>query len=120
MTIGDDEAKIQSKRHGGGGAISKLLTQRAGEPTFDVIIELRRGEFDEWRVNIPRLSSTSLPPSCPPLTPTPTPHTSPSVRRVVLDAGKAVDSVLDGQLYHAQRRTRNATTGAVEISYETA
>ena len=41
-TLGDDAAK---KNHG-----SKLKAQRAGEPIFDAILELRPGEFDTWRL----------------------------------------------------------------------
>ena len=41
-TLGDDAAK---KNHG-----SKLKAQRAGEPIFDAILELRPGEFDSWRL----------------------------------------------------------------------
>ena len=42
LTLGDDAAK---KNHG-----SKLKAQRAGEPIFDAILELRPGEFDTWRL----------------------------------------------------------------------
>ena len=42
LTLGDDAAK---KNQG-----SKLKAQRAGEPIFDAILELRVGEFDNWRL----------------------------------------------------------------------
>ena len=29
---------------------SKLCAQRAGEPCFDVVIELTQGELDSWRI----------------------------------------------------------------------
>eukprot|EP00957_Ditylum_brightwellii_P186424 14193686-Ditylum_brightwellii.AAC.1 len=32
------------------GSFSKTKAQRMGEPTFDVIVEVRRGEKHEWRI----------------------------------------------------------------------
>jgi stage III sporulation protein SpoIIIAA len=40
--------------------------------------------------------------------------------RIVLDAGQAVDDILDRQAYAAQRRTRDPETGAVHLSWEKA
>ena len=51
VTLGDATAKEQAKRRGApGGAIDKVMAQRAGPPIFDIIIELRRGEPHEWRI----------------------------------------------------------------------
>ena len=51
VTLGDAAAKEESRRKGeSGGGISKSKTQRMGEPTFDVIIEVSRGNFNEWRI----------------------------------------------------------------------
>jgi stage III sporulation protein SpoIIIAA len=87
VTLGDMQAKIEAKRHNA-PAISKTKTERAGAPTFDVIVELARGEHHSWRV--------------------------------VRDTAHAVDCILDGQLYPAERRTRNPTTGAIQIAFENA
>lgn len=48
VTLGDAMALEESKKRGGG--IRKLTAQRAGTPTFGVIVELRRGAHNEWRV----------------------------------------------------------------------
>lgn len=57
VTLGDVAAKEQAKKrnkgsNGGGGAmiISKVKAERAGPPTFDVIVELERGKHNEWRI----------------------------------------------------------------------
>ena len=50
VTIGDAAAKEEANRKGTGGSISKTKTQRMGEPTFEVIIEVSRGKFDQWRI----------------------------------------------------------------------
>ena len=89
VTLGDAGAKEEAKRRraaGGNSNVSKLKTQRAGAPTFEVVIELRRGAYHEWRV--------------------------------VLDAATAVDNILDGCQYKAQRRTRDPTSGRLEIANE--
>jgi len=49
VTLGDVEAKAEASRHGD-DVPSKLKAQRAGAPVFDVIVELRRGSPDDWRV----------------------------------------------------------------------
>lgn len=86
VTLGDAAAKIEGKKHGGG--LQKTKAQRAGPPTFDIIVELRRGEQHEWRI--------------------------------ILDARKAVDAILEGQQFAVQRRTRSAESGAVELVHENA
>jgi hypothetical protein len=50
VTLGDAEAKAQSQKAGNSAGLQKLRAQRAGPPTFDIIVELRRGEQHEWRV----------------------------------------------------------------------
>jgi len=51
VTMGDAMAKEEAKRKGyGGGAVSKTQSQRAGEPTFDIIIQIRRGAHNEWTI----------------------------------------------------------------------
>lgn len=47
VILGDAQAKEEAKKT---GSLQKLKTQRAGPPTFDIIVELRRGEHNEWRV----------------------------------------------------------------------
>ena len=86
VTLGDAQAKQEAKKSGGG--LQKLKAQRAGPPTFDIIVELRRGAQHEWRI--------------------------------ILDVGEAVDNVLEGQHYKAQRRTRNPETGALTVALERA
>jgi len=79
VTLGDVEARKRSKNN----VLNKLKTQRAGEPTFEIIVELRRGEYNEWQI--------------------------------VLDAATAVDTILKGGRYKAQRRTRD-THGRVQLT----
>ena len=51
VTLGDEAAKAEAKRHGApAGAMSKVKSQRAGPPIFDVIVELQRGALHEWRI----------------------------------------------------------------------
>jgi stage III sporulation protein SpoIIIAA len=52
VTLGDVQAKEEAKRLNKpyGSSISKLKAQRSGAPTFDAIVELRRGALHEWRV----------------------------------------------------------------------
>eukprot|EP00980_Cylindrotheca_fusiformis_P001313 scaffold333_cov133-Cylindrotheca_fusiformis.AAC.39 len=80
VTLGDAQAKEEGKKS---GSVNKLKSQRAGPPTFEIIVELRRGEHDEWSI--------------------------------VLDSGSAVDGILEGLKYKAQRRTRNKETGAIYL-----
>jgi hypothetical protein len=49
VTLGDMAAKAEAKKHGGSG-LQKVKAQRGGTPTFDIIVELRRGEQHEWRI----------------------------------------------------------------------
>ena len=49
VTLGDAAAKDEARRRGD-ISISKSKAQRMGEPTFDIIIEVSRGNFNEWRV----------------------------------------------------------------------
>ena len=108
VTLGDIEARAEMERrqqlksktdktsdrnnnkseNGVRGGIQKLHAQRAGSPIFDIIVELRRGAYHEWRI--------------------------------VLDAGEAVDRVLAGHTYSAQRRIRNPTTGTFQLQIEEA
>jgi stage III sporulation protein SpoIIIAA len=87
VTLGDMQAKLEAKRHNAPG-VSKTKTERAGPPTFDIIVELSRGEHHSWRV--------------------------------VRDTAQAVDCILDGQPYRAERRSRNPKTGAIQIAFESA
>ena len=51
VTLGDAAARDEARRRGDtASGISKSKTQRMGEPTFDIIIEVARGNFNEWRV----------------------------------------------------------------------
>lgn len=87
VTLGDMQAKAEAKKRPG-GTIQKTKAERAGPPTFDILVELRRGEHHEWRI--------------------------------VLDSGDAVDRILRGEEYKAQRRTRNPETGAIHLALEMA
>ena len=49
VTLGDVAAKAEGKKSGFGG-MQKVKPQRSGPATFDVIVELRRGEQHEWRI----------------------------------------------------------------------
>jgi hypothetical protein len=71
VILGDMAA---AKNDPSSSAPRKLIAQRAGPPTFDVIVEVQRGCINEWNVT--------------------------------LDAADAVDKVLNGDTYEAQRRTR--------------
>lgn len=83
VTLGDAQAKEEETRT---GRLQKLKPQRAGPPTFDIIVELRRGEYNEWRI--------------------------------VLDSGSAIDAILEGSTYPAQRRIRNPETGTFQVDFE--
>jgi len=48
VLLGDAMAKEEARRKG--GEVHKMKAQRGGEPTFDMIIEVRRGALHEWRV----------------------------------------------------------------------
>ena len=51
VTLGDVAAKDEARRRGYNGVnVFKSKAQRMGEPTFDIIIEVSRGNFNEWRV----------------------------------------------------------------------
>lgn len=51
VTLGDIAAKEEAKRNNRtAGPLNKTKTERAGPPTFDVIVELKRGEHHIWRV----------------------------------------------------------------------
>jgi hypothetical protein len=47
VTCGNIQAKGEAKKHPG-GAIQKPKAERAGPPTFDILIELKRGAHREW------------------------------------------------------------------------
>lgn len=85
VTLGDEQAKIKAKRHNM-QEIRKVKTERSGSPTFDVIVELKRGEHHVWRI--------------------------------VPNTADAIDRVLDGQQYLAQRRSRDPVTGAIELEFD--
>jgi stage III sporulation protein SpoIIIAA len=87
VTLGDAAAAKEANKHGGGG-LQKTKAERAGPPTFDIIVERRRGEQHEWRV--------------------------------ILDVGKAVDAILEGQQFSTQRRARDAASGVVELTLQSA
>eukprot|EP00172_Hildenbrandia_rubra_P000007 Plantae.Rhodophyta-Hildenbrandia_rubra.ctg1005.p1 GENE.Plantae.Rhodophyta-Hildenbrandia_rubra.ctg1005~~Plantae.Rhodophyta-Hildenbrandia_rubra.ctg1005.p1 ORF type:complete len:759 (-),score=115.22 Plantae.Rhodophyta-Hildenbrandia_rubra.ctg1005:197-2473(-) len=80
VTLGDAAAKEQSR---GKGNPSKLKSQRRGEPIFDVIVELQRGQHHDWQV--------------------------------VLDTANAVDQILCGKKYAAQRRVRGADGSGLRL-----
>jgi stage III sporulation protein SpoIIIAA len=88
VILGDAQAKTEAAKRGGGGGIQKVVAQRSGAPTFDVIVELSREARNTWRI--------------------------------VLDAGCAVDRVLQREHYHAQLRTRDPITGSVQLELEKA
>ncbi len=48
VTLGDEQAKEEAKKKN--QIMSKLKRQRAGEPIFDIIVELSREQRDEWTV----------------------------------------------------------------------
>jgi stage III sporulation protein SpoIIIAA len=52
VTLGDAQAKEEARKRGShpGASIDKIKAQRAGPPVFDIIVELRRGEPNEWRI----------------------------------------------------------------------
>ena len=51
VTLGDEAAKVEAQRHGApAGAMSKVKSQRAGQPIFDIIVELQRGALHEWGI----------------------------------------------------------------------
>ena len=47
MTIGDATAKELQRS---GKSADKLQTKRAGEATFEVIVEVKRGSHNQWRI----------------------------------------------------------------------
>ena len=49
VTVGDAKAKSVADS-AGNQRLQKLCTQRSGSPIFDVVVELKRGRFDEWSV----------------------------------------------------------------------
>lgn len=48
VTLGDAEARKRQSVLG--GELSKVRTQRAGAPVFDVVVELKPGCFHQWQV----------------------------------------------------------------------
>lgn len=86
VTLGDAQAKEEAKKRPGGGEVQKVVPQRSGPPVFEILVELRRGQHNQWRI--------------------------------VADSGDAVDRILQGNLYHAQRRTREPHSGAVSVHLE--
>jgi len=62
----------------------KEVLQRVGAPTFEVIVESRRGEYNELRI--------------------------------VLDTASAVDSILRGEQYAAEIRSRDPLSGQIRLA----
>jgi stage III sporulation protein SpoIIIAA len=96
VTIGDNLAREEADRmvdvvlkHGNSHSkppgISKIRSQRVGEPTFDVIVEVSRASRNEWRI--------------------------------IVDAARAVDDVLNGFRYKAQLRRRDPATGSMTMEF---
>ena len=55
-TLGDSMAKEEAKKRGSSD-VSKVKTERANEPTFDVVVEVRRGVLHEWLVTLDTASA---------------------------------------------------------------
>ena len=55
-TLGDGMAKEEAKKRGSSD-VSKVKTERANEPTFDVVVEVRRGVLHEWLVTLDTASA---------------------------------------------------------------
>ena len=83
VILGDMEVKRESRY---GGSLRKIKAQRHGPPTFEIIVELRRGAHNECLV--------------------------------VLDSGRAVDDILEGNKYKSHRRTLDPETGAIQLDFE--
>ncbi|EQC36099.1 hypothetical protein SDRG_06216 [Saprolegnia diclina VS20] len=49
VTVGDALAKEKQTKDDN-GPLRKLLAQRGGEPIFEVVVELRRGQYNAWRI----------------------------------------------------------------------
>jgi stage III sporulation protein SpoIIIAA len=86
VTISDALARSEATKNG--NSIQKTKSERAGPPTFEIVVELKRGTNHEWNI--------------------------------IFDSGKAVDRILEGKEYPIQRRTRNPTTGAMNVVSDTA
>jgi hypothetical protein len=48
LLLGDAQAELQAKSSG--GSFQRVKAERAGPPTFDIIVEIRRGANHEWRL----------------------------------------------------------------------
>jgi stage III sporulation protein SpoIIIAA len=49
VTLGDAQARAEAKKSRG-GTFQKTKAERAGPPTFDILVELKRGAHHEWRI----------------------------------------------------------------------
>jgi hypothetical protein len=49
VTLGDAQARAEAKKNHG-GKFQKTKAERAGPPTFDILVELKRGAHHEWRI----------------------------------------------------------------------
>ncbi|EQC36201.1 hypothetical protein SDRG_06311 [Saprolegnia diclina VS20] len=49
VTLSDKTAKEQQQKNDG-DALRKVVAERGGAPIFEVIVELRRGQYDTWRI----------------------------------------------------------------------
>ena len=48
VTVGDEQAKADAKRHG--GPLEKTKAERAGPPIFEIIVEVEPGRHNEWTI----------------------------------------------------------------------
>jgi stage III sporulation protein SpoIIIAA len=48
VTIGDEEAKAEAAKHG--RCMQKTKSERGGAPTFEIIVELKRGAYRDWTI----------------------------------------------------------------------
>jgi stage III sporulation protein SpoIIIAA len=49
VTLGDAQARAEAKKNPG-GTFQKTKAERAGPPTFDILVELKRGAHHEWKI----------------------------------------------------------------------
>jgi stage III sporulation protein SpoIIIAA len=48
VTIGDEQARLEARQKG--TVIQKTKSERAGPPTFEIVVELKRGTHHEWTI----------------------------------------------------------------------
>ncbi|KDO16091.1 hypothetical protein SPRG_18378, partial [Saprolegnia parasitica CBS 223.65] len=49
VTLSDKTAREQQQKNDG-DSLRKIVAERGGAPIFEVIVELRRGQYDTWRI----------------------------------------------------------------------